>query len=292
VRCEEHPILNALHEQTKPILQDSDLVKLFNPLFSDILEEEQFYKKKPLLAHYTTIETIERIITSKEVWFSNPLYMSDYQEVSFGLLESDRLLSANARVAEALGTPDRSAKFFAAYNSYRQEYIDKHLPDTYVFCLSEHDREDRDGLLSMWRGYGGNGNGAAIVFDTSALNVLPGSPLVIAKVEYATTVERLDWISRKLETFASLLGGMNLQDDKLFLAAHALFHRFKQFALFTKHKGFEEEKEWRIVYMREQDKEHRLSQFFSHFIGARGIAPKLKFKVAHVEGVTASDLSI
>ena len=41
--------------------------------------------------------------------------------------------------------------------------------DTYVFCLSEHAKDDTDGLLSMWRGYGGNGNGAAIVFDAGKL---------------------------------------------------------------------------------------------------------------------------
>ena len=223
--------MSTPQEQAKASLQDSDIVKLFNPLFSDIVEKDQFYQKKPLLAHYTTIQTIEKIISTKEVWFSNPLYMSDFQEVSFGLLESDRLLRADANVSEALRTPDRSAKFFSSYNYYRQEYIDKHLPDTYVFCLSEHHREDRDGLLSMWRGYGGNGNGAAIVFDAAALNVLPESPLTISKVEYATTVDRLDWISKKLKAFALLLGASNLPDGKLFLPAHALFHRFKQFAL-------------------------------------------------------------
>jgi hypothetical protein len=36
--------------------------------------------------------------------------------------------------------------------------------DTYIFCLSEHDRSHTDGLLSMWRGYGQHGSGVALVF--------------------------------------------------------------------------------------------------------------------------------
>jgi hypothetical protein len=38
----------------------------------------------------------------------------------------------------------------------------------------------------MWRGYGGNGNGAAIVFDTAKIAAREESPLVIAHVHYGT----------------------------------------------------------------------------------------------------------
>jgi len=57
-------------------------------------------------------------------------------------------------------------------------------------------------------------------------------------------------------------------------------------------EGFEEEKEWRIVYARERDTANHLSIFFSHLIGVKGIEPKLKFKIQYIEGVTAQDLSL
>jgi hypothetical protein len=63
-------------------MDEAAIIKLFEPLYSDIKPETQFAHKKPFLAHYTTIQTIEKIISSKELWFSNPLYMNDLEEVS------------------------------------------------------------------------------------------------------------------------------------------------------------------------------------------------------------------
>jgi hypothetical protein len=50
------------------------IANLFQELYSDIPEEDEFYVTKPLLAHYTSLEALERILQSNEVWFSNPLY--------------------------------------------------------------------------------------------------------------------------------------------------------------------------------------------------------------------------
>jgi hypothetical protein len=60
----------------------------FSSLWSDIQSKETFPEKRPLLAHYTSIATLESILSNEEVWFSNPLYMSDIEELRFGVLES------------------------------------------------------------------------------------------------------------------------------------------------------------------------------------------------------------
>jgi hypothetical protein len=60
------------------------------------------------------------------------------------------------------------------------------VPSSYVFCLSEHAKDDTDGRLSMWRGYGGNGSGAAIVFDTAKIAAREEMSLVIRHVHYGT----------------------------------------------------------------------------------------------------------
>lgn len=274
-------------------MEDLEIVRQFEAiLYDDINADDQVGNARPLLAHYTTIQTIEKIISTKEVWFSNPLYMNDQEEVRFGIVESEKLLFANTAVASALLTPDRSARFFAAYNHYSTEFIQMHLPDTFIFCLSQHDPSDNDGLLSMWRGYGGNGNGAAIVFDTGQLTMLSESPLIVAKVKYSTADDRRAWISNRLAAFASRLVALSLTDDKLHLAAYALFYRFKLFALYSKHKGFEEEREWRVTYNRERDRSGLLDRFLGYLVGPNGIEPKLRYKIEPVAGVTADDLSL
>jgi hypothetical protein len=83
-----------------------------------------------------------------------------------------------------------------------------------------------------------------------------------------------------------------LADDRLFLAAYAAFLFIKSFALMTKHKGFQEEREWRIIYVPELDPDKRLVNQFGYFIGPRGAEPKLKFKIAPVLGGTPDSLSL
>jgi len=273
-------------------MNDHEVRQLFEPLYNDVKPGAQFYSTRPLLAHYTTIETIEKIISSKELWFSNPLYMNDIEEVRFGLIEADTLIRSSSIISDACGTPERTTTFLTAFADYSRNYIENHLADTYVFCLSEHERNDHDGLLSMWRGYGGNGNGAAIVIDTAKINNLPTSPLVLARVEYGTAQERRDWLVALINKFGAILVVENLPQEQLHVAACALLDRVKLFALFSKHEGFAEEREWRIVYMRDRDQTKVFDPMFGYLTGSRGIEAKLKFKIAHHPGATAEDLSL
>ena len=53
--------------------------------------------------------------------------------------------------------------------------------------FSEDEKEDNDGLLSMWRGYGGNGKEVAIVLDTERILLDEQSSLFIfSDVHYGT----------------------------------------------------------------------------------------------------------
>lgn len=274
-------------------LDDSAIWQLFiQSLYADILEEEQFFVRKPLLAHYTSLGSLEKILLTDEVWFSNPLFMNDLEEVRFGILNGATRLMQNVALYQALGTPARRDIFRASLDEAMNVYGKEHLLDTYVFCLSEHDPANRDGQLSMWRGYGGNGKGAAIVFDTSKLGQLPNSPLILAKVQYGSTDQRFAWIDKMAATVAEVIGKSAIPDDKLYLASGAAFERIKLFALFTKHGGFSEEREWRVVYQLERDAEKRLAPMFGYLHGDQGVEPKLKFKVVPVPGFTADDLSL
>jgi hypothetical protein len=274
------------------VTDDNIILELFQPLYADLRPENSFENKRPLLAHYTTVGALEKILAKDELWFSNPLFMNDFEEVRFGVLTGMGLIMNSDQIASACLKPERAQIFREALTYYFNEFNSKHVLDTYVFCLSEHAREDNDGLLSMWRGYGGNGNGVAIVFDASQFASIPTSPLIVAEVEYGTVEARRDWLLNLLAKFADIVRRSSIPDDKLHVAAFSLFERIKLFALFTKHWGFKEEKEWRVVYMPDRDKQKRLTPMFHYFVGNRGVELKLKFKVAHIDGVTQRDLSL
>ena len=264
----------------------------FLELYSDLEKRGSYTVKSPLLAHYTSIEVLERVLATNQVWFSNPLFMDDLEELRFGITEGYQQFQNNQDVRRASGSDERASKLFDAFNYYYNQFANEHAIDVYVLCLSEHTRGNSDGLLSMWRGYGGNGKGAAVVFDTAKFGANPNSPLVIAQVTYESTAARREWLTQKIAQFATLLSTANLPDDRLHWAAWLMFQRIKAFALFTKHSGFFEEQEWRIVYFKERDVANKVLPMLGYAIGNRGVEPKLKLELVPVEGVTPPDLSL
>jgi hypothetical protein len=261
-------------------------------LWSDIDQSETFPNRRPLLAHYTSVDTLEKIMSGNEIWLSNPLYMNDLEELRFGILEGVNAFRKNQKIIDACNSTARYKALSDAFENAFDQFSNKHALDTYVLCFAEHNPKNTDGLLSMWRGYGGNGHGAALVFDIAIFEYIENSPLIISKVFYRPNEDRLSWINGKLTEFAELLSKSQIQTDKLYLPAHALFERFKTFALFTKHQGFSEEQEWRIAYLRDRDKHKLLTPMLDYAVGRYGIEPKLKFKVKPIEGVTAKDLKL
>lgn len=271
---------------------DEELKFRFLPLWSDIPEEDQFYSRKPLLAHYTSIEVLEKILLNDEIWLSNPLFMNDLEEVRFGIDQSVPLVLSNSLIAHALRTPDRRDRFNEEFSRAARVFTSDHAFDTYVFCMSEHNEDLADGILSMWRGYGGNGSGAALVFDSGKINLVQSSAFMIAKIMYATGPERGEWIDRTIRRLCEILEQADLPADKLGIAASAFFERLKTFALFTKHSGFREEAEWRAVYWKSRDSADALKPFLDYAILPGRAEPKLKLKIGAIPGVTADDFSL
>jgi Protein of unknown function (DUF2971) len=218
--------------------------------------------------------------------------MNDLQEMRFGLNEGTKFFSDIEPLKKAGGNEARAEILQKWYFHYFNYFDLNQAFDTYVFCLAEHDPKDNDGLLSMWRGYGQHGNGAAIVFDPSKITEVPTSPLIISKVSYVKDDQRIAQVQSSLNSWVELTASLALPDDKLYLAAHTAFWLVKTLALVTKHSGFLEEKEWRIIYYPDRDETGALKPFLDYHIGNRGIEPKLKYKVGHVASVSAPDLAL
>src|SRR6185437_9614412 len=268
---------------------DLELSQSYSPLYARFENMSRLLADPPLLAHYTSIQVLEKILRDEEFWFSNPLFMNDLQEMRFGLNEGARLFGNASILEDAAGTKERALKLDQHFQYYFTKFDNEAAFDTYIFCVSEHPRDDGDGLLSMWRGYGSHGNGAALIFNPANVSIIPNSILTLATVSYAPTEKRLEELTALLQQWSTITKALALPNDKLYLAAHAALSIIKTYALTTKHSGFSEEKEWRIIYLAENDTQGLLKPYLSHHIGPRGIEPKLRFKIKPIPGVTADD---
>jgi hypothetical protein len=74
--------------------------------------------------------------------------------------------------------------------------------------------------------------------------------------------------------------------------SYYFFQRLKLFAIFTKHRGFKEEDEWRVVYMRDRDQGQNFDKMFSYWVGPRGVESKLKLKIAAIPGLPETNLTL
>lgn len=245
-----------------------------------------------LLAHYTSIGTLEKIIQNNEVWLSNPLNMNDLNELRFGMREGVLAFRTHHGLMTACGNDEKRITLLNYFDEKFQRYDLEHAFDTYVFCVSEHEPGNDDGVLSMWRGYGASGAGVAIVFDPTKFQKNERSPLIIDKVAYINPEAQRHWMNERLDEIVVLVEGRNLGDRDLYSIAHYWLEKVKLFSLFTKHTGFDEEREWRVVYLKERDVETALVPMLGYAITNRGVEPKLKLKIAPLPGIFADDLSL
>lgn len=263
------------------------IMETLNKIYDDIDKNDHFPSQRPTLAHYTTLQVGESILKDKQFWLSNPLYMNDYEELAFGFREGNRLVNGSEELRSAFSDSKTYLKFISAYNSYAKTFEDKEALDVFIGCFCKHDADNPDGLLSMWRGYGHDGKGIALIFDTSRMEEPEESAIILAPVEYMSSEDRIAYLDLRLKYYSKIVRSINWTIDNIHMPAFVLFERIKMYALFSKHVGFKEECEWRIVYMPSRDQAAALNNMIGYHNGARGIEPKMFLDIGAKEGVTA-----
>lgn len=234
---------------------------------------------RPLLAHYCSMSTLESVIRGRELWLSNPLFMNDLDEVRFGINGGMLVATTHDGLKDALGDEQSIELFMHVLEKCYSDFSNEHAFDCYVGCFSSHSSPAHDdGRLSMWRAYGANGDGVALIFDVNSLSTpkTVGNGLLLAPVQYGSKDQRMAWLKERVDLLAKFLDGKILSQEMVLVAAVSLFERFKLMALFSKHSGFDEEQEWRLVYMLQRDEKNFYEGCLSYAIGARGIEPKFK----------------
>jgi hypothetical protein len=261
---------------------------IYESIWGDLSDENEFPKKTPLLAHYTSMDSFDCIVDKEEFWFANPLNMNDSEELIFGMRQGASEFKANEKLKNACENDNVLCELMSSFDDHYNHFDKNHAFDTYILCFSEHDDENYDGSLSMWRGYGANGNGVSLVIDTKKIVAEETTPFIINSVEYATKEERINWIKEKTNQIAILLTRIDKSKETLDYIACQWVERLKVFSLFTKHTGFQEEKEWRFVYLNDRDRDKSYKSMFGYSISDKRIEQRLKLKFDKIPGANSS----
>ncbi len=125
---------------------------------------EEIQKTNNKFVHYTSSQVAISIISQKKVWMRNALVMNDFNEISHGIkcvrsaLETD----SGKYLREII---DRIYPNLSSYTvNLLFEKLDTIRAETYLTCISEHNDDEKNGRLSMWRAYAPK-NGVALVLN-------------------------------------------------------------------------------------------------------------------------------
>ena len=218
------------------------LAKIFEPGLGEavataFLEDRRF-------VYYTSADAAMKIVPNGELWFRNAAVITDLSEMSYGLKLINTVFSGaeGNRFREIVenifpGTMNKAIKLL---DVWKEEVA----LNTYIACVSIHNpEEDQYGRLSMWRAYGDT----AIVMNLRPLLEMTELKGTLAiPVRYLSEVELTDHLAKvtnKIQVMRKFLHDLGQEC----LVDHILEMLFR-FAIATKHPGFEEEKEWRLVY--------------------------------------------
>jgi hypothetical protein len=233
---------------------DERLQRIFHPYATE--QMAAFLKKQRdstqvSFVHYTSAEAALRIFEKKRIWMRNVTCMSDYSEVQHGFnLLNEVLFKDDSKGLKALSAAVNGCATGAAeeaIQSFNKWWTDIRF-NTYITSISEHgDDEDQHGRLSMWRAFGGADIRIALVLKFP-FSLLFGNTfnLVISPVAYFGKEEVERELYRVTDT---------IHQNRDFLSAlgrerviSATYNMLVAGATCMKHKGFSEEREWRLIY--------------------------------------------
>jgi hypothetical protein len=198
--------------------------------------------------HYTSAEAALEILKKKEIWMRKSSCMNDYMEVEHGLQCLYTAYGESEGGKEFKATLDTlgdkiSNEVEALFNGWTPQI----RTDTYFTCISEHDpAEDTFGRLSMWRAYSEGTGVALVVNNTPFLTVsdaLKANTSPVAYLDNKAVGAEFARVAANMRKDMELLKGLPRET-----IVGYVFSMLRFAALCTKHPGFKEEREWRIVY--------------------------------------------
>lgn len=209
------------------------------------------------VAHYTTAEIALSIIENREIWLRNTIYMNDYSEITHG---HNQMLNFFNNDPARNKDFDTLQGFMNAIESVDPDllglatkYFDENFPiarlNTYCCCFSQHDSmTDRDGKLSMWRGYGKAQPAVALIINANVfLQSTDDYGAYALPVVYG---DQDNFVSNMQETTEAIIRESQwLRTLDINWVGRGLLNSLTANAVARKHPGFVEEQEWRIYHI-------------------------------------------
>jgi Protein of unknown function (DUF2971) len=198
--------------------------------------------------HYTTADAAMNILRSREVWMRKSSCMNDFLEVQYGLT---RLYRAYLQTDTGKMFKSILNELFEGITADIEKLFDSWTPhfqtNTYFTCMSEHEtKEDTYGRLSMWRAYD-QGTGVALVLNNSVF-LAPADRFgaYSSPVAYLDDAEFEKQFGRVVTNIREEVDFIRQQGREAMTGR--IFQMLRFASLCTKHPGFAEEKEWRVIY--------------------------------------------
>src|SRR3972149_1530233 len=210
----------------------------------------ELVKRKGRFVHYASAANAINIFNSKQVWLRSARSMNDFMEVEHGFeYLLDYFQKNENKNRQALY--DASDAFCKGAAEEAIKRFDQWLPtvryETYIGCFSEHDDdEDAYGRLSMWRAYGRSSVGVAIVLNSApfmlqsdALNIFASPVSYLSREKFH---EGLDKIVSRMISEKGFLATVPRE-----IIINSIFSMLLFGSTCSKHPGFREEREWRVI---------------------------------------------
>jgi hypothetical protein len=206
---------------------------ILGQVVTELVDTERVLPALPTqLHHFTSLETAYRIIDKDNIRLSHAEYSNDQTEMT----------QAKSLILSELNNRSSDAFFAQVLTEY-----DKRAPslDAYIFCMAmDKPAGPPQDILSQWRAYGQDGRGVAITLDAAHLARLvsnvPG--LRINPVIYQSATQHR-FVSKILDR--GLVAYQNSDPNALEATTAALVFATP----LMKAAGFEEEREWRLIFM-------------------------------------------
>lgn len=198
-------------------------------------------------AHYTTAEAATRMIADRQVWMRRANAMNDFSELEHGVARLEAARSGRAWTAFCAALDSTHPGAAEAVTAALPAMVQDARCETYLTALCRHPVQENDlGRLSMWRAYGGD-TGVCLVLNPGVL-LRPSQALKVFNhpVEYHADGEfqqMLLTLAGSLLSELALLRRMHVEEVVEFTLLTLL-----NAVLCTKHPGFAEEREWRLIH--------------------------------------------
>lgn len=240
-------------------------------------------KIQNLVYKYTTYKTFRKIIENKSIRLTDIKQSNDKSELK---LMYNVIKDVYIEEYKACATKENlslvSKKDLRDYISKNVKYLDS-LEDSihtqYVSCFSE----DGD-MLSQWRGYGKDGKGVSIGFNSKCFK--NDSGFMLDRVRYRIAEQKAllrELVKSEVEKMSAFITKNKSIDDYPIYDLYLGYSIILTKGVFIKNNFFKEEKEWRIGYWYNDSKKYFEYPFNNDDIYEIIIGPKCKIKKKQFE---------